>query len=188
VILRPIAAGDIELAFDQIHERREILDWLIWQGPESPEDLEPYYSNWCSGGSDGYDYHFAVVGRGDGRFSGSIGARFRGHPRTADLGYWIATDRWGRGYASEAIRLLTWLCFARLQSVLVFANVFLGNDASRRALEKSGYSFDHITTPVYDGVPREQWHLSLSRRGFLRSFVGWEPRAVDVEVSEEEPG
>jgi RimJ/RimL family protein N-acetyltransferase len=184
VILRPIDVTDIDAAFEQIHGRREILDWLIWQGPESRLDLEPYYSAWKSGGSDGYDYHFALVGRDDGRFAGSIGARFRGHPRTGDLGYWIATDRWGRGYASEAIRLLTWLCFARLQSVLTYANVFVGNEASRRALEKSGYAHDHTTKAVYDGVQREQWHMSLSHRGFLRAFEGWEPVAAEVELSE----
>lgn len=184
VVLRPIDVADIDLAYGQIHGRREILDWLIWQGPETRADLEPHYSSWRTGGPDGYDYHFAIVDREDGRFSGSIGARFRGHARTGDVGYWLAEDRWGRGFASEAIRLLTWVCFARLQSVLLYANVFVGNDASRRALEKSGYSYDSTTRPIYDGVPREQWHMSLSRRGFLRSFMDWEPQRAEVEVSE----
>ena len=30
VILRPIAPSDAELAFEQVHRRDEILDWLIW--------------------------------------------------------------------------------------------------------------------------------------------------------------
>ncbi len=188
MILRPIDPADAELAFDQVHDRREILDWLIWQGPETPADLEPHYASWRNDGADGHDYHFAILGREDGRFSGSIGVRFIGHARTGDLGYWVAVDRWGRGYASDAIRLLTWLCFARLQSVLVYANVFVGNEASRRALERSGFELDHVSELPYDGVPREQWHLSLSRRGFLRSFLDWEPRVAEVEVSAAGPG
>ena len=55
---------------------------------------------------------------------------------------------------------------------------------ANRALEKSGYEHDHTTKAIYDGVQREQWHMSLSHRGFLRELGDWEPRAAEVELSE----
>jgi RimJ/RimL family protein N-acetyltransferase len=146
--------------------------------------MRSFYDHWCAGGSDGYDYHFAVVGREDGRFSGSLGARFAGHPHAADLGYWIAVDRWGRGYASEAISLVTWLCFEHLEATLLYANVFVGNVASRRALEKSGFELAHVSRPVFDGAVREQWHMSLTRSQFQGERAGRGPRSAEVVFSE----
>lgn len=183
VILRPIREGDVDLAFQHVHQRREILDRLVWRGPERREDLIPFYSEWRTEEEGGWDYHLAVVGREDGRFSGSIGARFAGHPHTGDLGYWIAVDRWGRGYASEAIRLVSWLCFTRLRAVLLYANVFVGNDASRRVLEKSDFELDHVSRPVFEGVVREQWHLSLTRGAFERRHADWGPRSAEISIS-----
>ena len=40
VLLRPVRAADSEVAFPLIHERREILDWLVWQGPDDVWELE----------------------------------------------------------------------------------------------------------------------------------------------------
>jgi RimJ/RimL family protein N-acetyltransferase len=183
VILRPIRPEDVELAFAQVHRRSEILDWLIWEGPETPEDMHAFYGDWRAGGADGYDYHFAVVGLEDGRFSGSLGARFAGHPHSGDLGYWIAVDRWGRGYASEAIFLATWLCFEHLEATLLYANVFVGNVASRVALEKSGFELAHVSRPVFAGPVREQWHMTLTRSHFRRTQAGRRPLSEQVAFS-----
>ena len=181
VILRPIRAEDVDLAFAQVHRRPEILDWLIWKGPESRADMLAFYSDWRAGDGAGLDYHLAVVGREDGRFSGSVGARFAGHPHSGDLGYWIAVDRWRRGYASEAIFLTAWLCFEHLEAALLYANVFVGNVASRRALEKSGFEVAHVSRPVLDGAVREQWHMTLTRSRFERA--GRRPRSAQVVTS-----
>lgn len=55
-----------------------------------------------------------------------------------ELGYWIARDHWGRGYASEAARAV--LSLARtLGHERIVANHFLDNPASGRVLEKVGF-------------------------------------------------
>jgi RimJ/RimL family protein N-acetyltransferase len=50
-----------------------------------------------------------------------------------------AKDKWGRGIASEAMRLRTRYAFRELNLHKLMTEVFVGNAASRRALEKIGY-------------------------------------------------
>lgn len=56
-----------------------------------------------------------------------------------ELGYWIARNHWGRGYASEAARAV--LSLARtLGHTRILATHFVDNVASCRVLEKVGFS------------------------------------------------
>ena len=56
-----------------------------------------------------------------------------------ELGYWIARDHWGRGYASEAVRAL--LKLARVLGHLrIEARHFVDNPASGRVLRKAGFT------------------------------------------------
>jgi [ribosomal protein S5]-alanine N-acetyltransferase len=48
-------------------------------------------------------------------------------------------DCWGRGYATEAMRLRTAFAFEQLGLEKVWTTAFLENVASRRALERVGY-------------------------------------------------
>ena len=58
---------------------------------------------------------------------------------------------WGKGYATEAMQLRTRYAFRDLNLHKLMTEVFVGNMASRRALEKNGYktigtSRDHFFT------------------------------------------
>ena len=50
-----------------------------------------------------------------------------------------AKERWGKGIASEAMRLRTRYAFLELNLRKLMTEVFVENAASRRALEKAGY-------------------------------------------------
>ena len=81
-ILRPVNAGDAKAGFEMIHDRREVLDWLVWQGPETIEELRNAYSRWITPGETGYNYHLAVTERASGDFCGTIGLRYVDHRLT----------------------------------------------------------------------------------------------------------
>jgi len=57
----------------------------------------------------------------------------------AELGYWIAGEHEGQGYATEAAQLAVRYAFDDRRLHKVMARVFEGNDASRRVLEKVGF-------------------------------------------------
>jgi len=62
--------------------------------------------------------------------------------RSAEIGYWLGEDFWGRGIATEALIAVTDHAFANHDLCRVFAHVFDWNGASARVLEKAGYTFE----------------------------------------------
>ena len=81
-----------------------------------------------------------------------------------ELGYWIARDHWGRGYATEAgrqmIEIARTIGLRRLD-----ASYFSDNPASGRVLEKLGFTPTGLTVPHFrcargrdaDAVLMRQW-------------------------------
>jgi RimJ/RimL family protein N-acetyltransferase len=70
------------------------------------------------------------------------------HPRIAEagmyeLGFHLRSDRWDRGYASEAARAVIAYAFEQLESRELFAGHNPRNDASRRVLAKLGFTYTH---------------------------------------------
>jgi RimJ/RimL family protein N-acetyltransferase len=64
--------------------------------------------------------------------------------RTAEIGYRLNRDAWGKGYATEGVRALIEAAFDRLGFDRVRAETMAVNQASRRVLEKAGLL--HIET------------------------------------------
>lgn len=62
--------------------------------------------------------------------------------RSAEVGYWLGEDFWGRGIATEALIAVTDHAFANHDLCRVFAHVFDWNQASARVLQKAGYAFE----------------------------------------------
>ena len=58
---------------------------------------------------------------------------------TAELGYFLAREHWGRGYATEAVGLALRYAFEWLNLRKVCARVYEPNVASIRVLEKNGF-------------------------------------------------
>jgi RimJ/RimL family protein N-acetyltransferase len=64
------------------------------------------------------------------------------HRRSAEIGYWLGRPFWGRGIATAAVRAVTGHAFAAFELCRVYAFVFEWNPASRRVLEKAGYTLE----------------------------------------------
>lgn len=80
----------------------------------------------------------------DGEAAGGIG--FTVQPdvsrRSAEIGYWLGEEFWGRGIATEALIAVTDHAFANYDLCRIYAHVFEWNPASARVLEKAGYAFE----------------------------------------------
>lgn len=77
---------------------------------------------------------------------------------SAEVGYWLGEDHWGRGIATCALRQIIFYGFKTLPDLnRIFAFVDEGHDASMRVLEKNGF--------------RREGHLfgSSLKRGELRN-------------------
>lgn len=80
----------------------------------------------------------------DGAAVGAIGLVLREDVfrRSAEIGYWLGEEFWGRGIVTEAVRAVTEYAFATFDLCRVYAGVFEWNPASMRVLEKAGYEFE----------------------------------------------
>jgi len=75
---------------------------------------------------------------------GGIGLVFHEdiYRRSAEVGYWLGETYWGRGIVTEAVEALVAFAFRRFDLVRVHAGVFETNAASRRVLEKAGFTYE----------------------------------------------
>lgn len=61
---------------------------------------------------------------------------------SAELGYWLGQEFWGRGIMSEAVKAATAYGITHHQLTRVYAYTFDWNPASARVLEKSGFHLE----------------------------------------------
>lgn len=58
---------------------------------------------------------------------------------SAEIGYWIGEEYWGKGITSKALTLAVDHAFQKSDVRRLFTAVFEGNDASMKVLEKAGF-------------------------------------------------
>lgn len=87
---------------------------------------------------------FAFAITVDGRVAGSIGVFRQGniHRQTAELGYYIAEEYWGKGIMTEAVKQICGFVFVKSDIIRIYAEPFAHNAASCRVLEKAGFQYE----------------------------------------------
>ena len=87
---------------------------------------------------------FAFAITVNGKVIGSIGAFRQGniHRQTAELGYYIAEEYWGKGIMTEAVQLLCEYIFSHTDIIRIYAEPFAHNIGSCRVLEKAGFQYE----------------------------------------------
>ena len=77
---------------------------------------------------------------------------------SAEIGYWLGEQFWGRGIVTEALTMVTEHAFRSLNVLRLFALPFADNIGSARVLEKAGYVREGTlrSSSVKYGAPRDQ--------------------------------
>ena len=102
------------------------------------------YINWCLSADKASNFCFAIVYNCE--VVGSVGIFRQGniHFRTAEVGYYIGEKFWGKGIATEAVRLACKRVFDGTDIVRIYAEPFAENVGSCRVLEKNGFVLEGI--------------------------------------------
>lgn len=111
--------------------------------PYTEKDAAHYITAMLSA-DDNSTFAYAYAVTVDDRAVGSIGA-FRQsniHCKTAELGYYLAEEYWGKGIMTDAIRQICSLIFDTTDILRIYAEPFDCNIGSRRALEKAGFTYE----------------------------------------------
>lgn len=87
---------------------------------------------------------FAFAITVDDKAIGSIGVFRQGniHRQTAELGYYIAEEYWGRGIMAEAVKQICEYVFGNSDIIRIYAEPFAYNTASCKVLEKAGFQYE----------------------------------------------
>lgn len=87
---------------------------------------------------------FAFAITVDNKAIGSIGVFRQGniHRQTAELGYYIAEEYWGKGIMTEAVKQICEYVFSKSDIIRIYAEPFAYNTASCRVLEKAGFQYE----------------------------------------------
>lgn len=87
---------------------------------------------------------FAFAITVDEKAIGSIGVYRQEniHRQTAELGYYIAEEYWGKGIMTEAIKQICQYVFQKSDILRIYAEPFAYNEASCRVLEKAGFQYE----------------------------------------------
>ncbi|TLD00042.1 GNAT family N-acetyltransferase [Robinsoniella peoriensis] len=64
------------------------------------------------------------------------------HFQTAEMGYYIGEQYWGKGFATNAIKQISKYIFDHTDIIRIFAEPFAYNTASCHVLENAGFQFE----------------------------------------------
>lgn len=88
-------------------------------------------------------FQLAITLKGNNRLIGNCGIRMEAVEATeADIGYELAPQHWGKGYATEAARAIVAFGFKELRLHRIWAECNADNRSSARVLEKVGMQLE----------------------------------------------
>lgn len=96
----------VEASYPELHL------WMEWAQSLPARASIGGYLDYCVAAFDAdEDWQYCLVERGGGAVVGGAGLHRRGGPDVLEIGYWVRTDRCGRGYATASARALTTAAF-----------------------------------------------------------------------------
>ncbi len=120
--------------------------------PRSESDAIAEYANEVYA-SDGIGL-LAIERRTDGQFLGMCGVAFEDwYPEDVQLGWRLAREHWGHGYATEAATAWIGQALGPLGYPRVLAVTDVPNTRSRAVMERVGLTLDHEADLVIEGDP-----------------------------------
>jgi len=148
-------AGDIEIAKTTLNIPHPYEDGLAEAWIETHQDAWENASLLA----------LAITEVNTNEFIGGIGLVLHLQHDKANLGYWIGKPHWGKGYATEAARMLIHYGFTELNLNRIEADYFSKNEASGRVMQKLGMNPEGFSKQAY-----KKWegYIDIERYAILK--------------------
>ena len=132
-------AKDLACAISNPHVLDNLRDGIPY--PYTEQDGKNFISHILAA-DEQENFSFAITV--DNRVVGSIGVSRQKnvHFRTAELGYYLSEDYWGKGIMTEAVRQICEYVFENSDILRIYAEPYAYNTASCRVLEKAGFQYE----------------------------------------------
>ncbi|MBS8264240.1 N-acetyltransferase [Mesobacillus boroniphilus] len=144
LILRKIRHEDI----DDIHtyaSNPEVSKYVFWGAHETREATEEYVKMVLALYEEGKIAPWGIHYKGDNILIGTVDfVSWNPQHKTAEIGYALSMDYWGRGIATEAANELIRFGMTEMDLVRIQAKSLVANKGSERVMEKAGMKFEGI--------------------------------------------
>lgn len=144
LILRRMKTSDAEDMYEYA-KRADVTEYLLWEPHVCLQQTRDYLHFLQGRYRTGDFYDWAVISREDKKMIGTCGfANLDFQNNRAEVGYVLNPKYWGQGIAAEAVCRVMDFAFMELNVHRVEARYILGNERSRRVMEKCGMTFEGI--------------------------------------------
>jgi RimJ/RimL family protein N-acetyltransferase len=171
LVLRAPQLGDAKAIAALANDRRIADNTARIPHPYRLSDAE----TWVIGSNADMEGETYLITLPNGCAIGSCGFDLRDGP-APEIGYWLGTRYWGKGYATEAVRALIDRAFTDLDHKALQSSVRVTNPDSRRVLEKCGFQWTGVglcrIRALGSSVPVDRFRLE---RGIWTALKSWGP-------------
>ncbi len=146
LVIRPWVEDKERTAFVALATDPEIMQYITHGRPWTGEEIDAFFERQRSSLAKHGFCQGALVEWASGSVVGLAGLHPLGTTGDVEAGWWVARDRWGRGYATEAAFALRDFAFRELRLPRLAAIAHPDNAASIRVMEKIGLTFERRAT------------------------------------------
>lgn len=141
LILRPFEKGDAEMMYHNWTSDENVARYCHWSKHENLDTTVWLLNMYLDEAASGFEYRWAITEKGDEELIGAIDVvGITDNNKTAEIGYVLSKNHWGKGYVTEAFKAVIneLFCngFTKIKAVH-----HVDNPASGRVMEKCGMTF-----------------------------------------------
>lgn len=150
-----------------------MFDTIQWDGPSGVHELYEYWAACSQWDPNNFSnqLHVAIIENTSNKYLGGAALRtIDNNPYYLDIGYALAPKYQGKGYATETVKALIEEGFKERGAERISANIFVGNDSSKRVVDKLGFQLEGTlrrSTLKYDkwldvwlfAITRPDWEI-----------------------------
>jgi len=191
LILRQYVAEDAaEMSRVTLASKEQLAPFMPWARAEPlpPEERAELLNTFMVEFDEGRDFTMGVFLRETGAYIGGTGFLTHLDKGVLAIGYWIAPDQQGHGYATEAVIALTQVALGLAGAERVEIHHAPDNVKSRAVPQRCGYSYDGRELTLMPGVPdvepTDMWSATAEHLTSERLATTPRPHAFDAAGQE----
>ncbi|MFC4403859.1 GNAT family N-acetyltransferase [Gracilibacillus xinjiangensis] len=144
LILRKMTLEDAEDIY-LYGSDEEVSKYVTWNTHQSLSDTKGFVEFIINQYENSQIAPWGMEYKENGKFIGTIDfVSWEPQHKTAEIGYVLSKQYWGKGLTTEAAREIISFGFKEMDLVRIQAKCFVENTASQRVMEKAGMSFEGI--------------------------------------------
>jgi diamine N-acetyltransferase len=184
LVIRPVLPSDLDPLVERRNDPR-VAELQAWDTPYPRERAESIITEALAmdGPVDGQWFMATVVEAATGQVIGDLVLHPTNGVRTAEVGYSLSSEHWGKGYAAEALEAFVAWIIEALPVTRLAGMLHPNNRASAMVLERTGFVFEgHTRLSFWIGDENsDDWIYGMTRA----DWQAWRdrPRTPPEDVS-----